>query len=160
MSAFVRWTGPVTLNNRVGLFPPYLGVALIYRVRDGLHKVVPHAALGVGVSQVRVSVIAGLVATGRLDQAQQGAAHQDQQQARGGARGGWGSHDGNHPDALDPPGTSSRSRCLCCSLCFPSSSLSHSSLRLSPQVVFQGLTEWGGVFVSLWLLIVQRRVER
>jgi len=62
----------------------YLGVAFVNWVRDGLHKVVPHAAIWVSVTQVWVCVIAGLVAAGRLDQAQQGAAHQDQQEARGG----------------------------------------------------------------------------
>lgn len=60
----------------------YLGIALIYRVGDGLYKVVPHATLRISVSQMWVSVIAGFVAAGRVNQAQQGAAHQDQQEAR------------------------------------------------------------------------------
>lgn len=65
---------------------PYLGVALINGMRDSLHKVVPHASLGVTVSQLRLSLIAGLVAAGRLDQAQQGAAHEEQHQTRRRAR--------------------------------------------------------------------------
>lgn len=64
----------------------YLGVAFINWVCDGLHKVMPHAAVWVSISQVCVSVIAGLVAAaGRMDQAQEGAAHQNQQKTRGGA---------------------------------------------------------------------------
>lgn len=59
----------------------YLGVAFVNWVRDGFHKVVPHAALWVGVAQMLVSIVSGLVAAGRLDQAQQGEAHQDQQEA-------------------------------------------------------------------------------
>lgn len=78
------------LANRTGLFLLYLGIAFVNWVRDGLNKVVPHAAFWVRVAQVWVRVIAGLVAAGRLDQAQQGAAHQDQQEAR---RGTHGDHD-------------------------------------------------------------------
>lgn len=61
----------------VYVFQPYLGVALINWVCDGLHKVVPQASLWVSVSKVWVSIIAGLVTADRLDQAQQGTAHQD-----------------------------------------------------------------------------------
>jgi len=66
-------------------------------VHDGLHEVVPHAALRVGFSQVWVSLIAGLVAAGGPDQAQQRAAHQDQQQAGGGARRDERFHGGTAP---------------------------------------------------------------
>lgn len=72
---------------------PYLGVALINGMCDSLHKVVPHASLGVTVSQLRLSLIAGLVAAGRLDQAQQGAAHEEQHQTRRRARRGRRPHD-------------------------------------------------------------------
>lgn len=67
---------------------PYLGVALINGMCDSLHKVVPHASLRVTVSQLQLSLIAGLVAAGRLDQAQQGAAHEEQHQTRRRARRG------------------------------------------------------------------------
>lgn len=64
-------------------FHPYLEVALVNRMCDGLHKVVPHTSAWVSVSWIRLSAIA--VFAGRLGQAQQWAAHQDQQQARRGS---------------------------------------------------------------------------
>lgn len=71
----------------------HLRVAFVNWVRDGLHKVVPHAAVWVTFAQVWVCIITALVAAGRLDQAQQGAAHQDQQEARGGTHGDQRFHD-------------------------------------------------------------------
>lgn len=68
---------PFLLN----MFHPYLEIALVNRMCDGLHKVMPHTPAWVGVSKIRV--ITGLV--GRLGHAQQWAADQDQQQARRGA---------------------------------------------------------------------------
>lgn len=64
----------------LSVFHPYLEVALVNRMCDGLHKVVPHTSAWVGDSRIRVSLIAGLV--GRLGHAQQWAADQDHQQAR------------------------------------------------------------------------------
>ena len=58
---------------------PHLGVALVNGVCDGLHKVMPHAAFRVRISQVGVSVIVGFLSACSLHHAQQGAAHQDQQ---------------------------------------------------------------------------------
>lgn len=71
----------------------YLGVALIDGMCDSLHKVVSHASLGVTVSLLRLSCVAGLVTAGGLDEAQQGAAHQEQHQTGGRAAGDRGLHD-------------------------------------------------------------------
>lgn len=73
--------------------PSYLGVALIDGMCDRLHKVVSHASLRVAVSQLRLSFIAGLVIAGGLDEAQQGAAHQEQHQTAGRAARDRGLHD-------------------------------------------------------------------
>lgn len=65
---------------------------------DGLHKVVPHTPARVGVSRMRVRVVAGLV--GRLGHAQQWAADQEQQQARRRAR----AHGRLHVGCTSEPG--------------------------------------------------------
>lgn len=73
----------------------YLRVAFVNGMRDGLHKVVPHAAIWVGVDQLLVSLIASLVAAaaGGLDKAQQRTTHQDQQESRRRACGDGRFHD-------------------------------------------------------------------
>lgn len=135
----------------VGPFRPHLGVALVNRVRDGLHKVVPHAALWVAVSQVWVSVIAGLVAAGGPDQAQQGAAHQDQQQARGGAHRDERFHDDTTPGVLILKRMSDAKRRLCVLLCL--------SLLLSFVTVLSASHPSLYVRVSLLVLLVERRFK-
>lgn len=65
----------------------YLRVAFVNWMCDGLHKVVPHAALRISVDQLLVALIASLVAAGRLDEAQKRTKHQDQQESRGRAGG-------------------------------------------------------------------------
>lgn len=65
----------------LSMFHPYLEIALVNRMCDGLHKVMPHTSAWVGVSRIRVITIL----VGRLGHAQQWAADQDQQQARRGA---------------------------------------------------------------------------
>lgn len=72
----------------------YLGVALVDGMRDGLHKVVSHASLWVTVLQLHGSFIAAFATANGLDQAQQGAAHQEQRQTRGKAARDAGLHDG------------------------------------------------------------------
>lgn len=61
------------------MFHPYLEVALVNRMCDGLHKVMPHTSARVGALGTCVFVI------GSLSHAQQWAADQEQHQARQGA---------------------------------------------------------------------------
>lgn len=87
------------------MFHPYLEVALVNRMCDGLHKVMPHTSAWVGVLGICVSVI------GSLSHAQQWAADQEQHQARQGA----GAHERLHVERTSDPnarGISSKSQPL------------------------------------------------
>lgn len=59
----------------LSMFHPYLEIALVNRMCDGLHKVMPHTSAWVGVSRISVAGVAGVASlVGRLGHAQQWAA--------------------------------------------------------------------------------------